>query len=272
MDLTARDVNEKQFHDAWRGYNQEEVDDFLDRVAETIERLKRENQDLQARVRELDQSVAGSRDTEEMLKKTLVTAQHAAEEAVAKAKARAEELIAEADERMRSADKEINERLAAAEADSRRKILEAERDLARARNQLDDRISGLTRFESELKFRLKTFLEQQLGALDALTEQEPPSIGEPAPPPPTVSAGPAAEKQPETEEGAAADAGPEWNDAVVDVTEPAAADRWEASDGAEDDEPRTGPAGAHDTGELIIEGEPEREPGRVRGFFSRDQT
>jgi cell division initiation protein len=271
MDLSARDVNEKQFHDAWRGYNQEEVDDFLDRVAETIDHLRRENDDLRARVRELDQAVAGSRDTEEMLKKTLVTAQHAAEEAVATAKARAEELIAEADERVRSADQEINERVSAAEADSRRKILEAERDLTRRRRELDERVSGLTRFESELKYRLKTFLEQQLGALDTLTEQEPPS------PEPEVApaAPPSRETQPRPAEGAeaaGAGAGPPWNEAVVDVTESSSTDSWESGDEADEDEHRTGPAGAHDTGELLIEGdEPERERGRVRGLFSRDQ-
>ena len=38
MDVSARNIHEKQFHDAWRGYSQEEVDDFLDRVAETLDR------------------------------------------------------------------------------------------------------------------------------------------------------------------------------------------------------------------------------------------
>ncbi|MBA3629434.1 MAG: DivIVA domain-containing protein, partial [Actinobacteria bacterium] len=27
MDLTAQEIQDKQFHDAWRGYRQEEVDD-----------------------------------------------------------------------------------------------------------------------------------------------------------------------------------------------------------------------------------------------------
>ncbi len=54
MDLTARDIHEKQFHDAWRGYNQEEVDDFLDKVAEVVDLLQRENVAVLGRVRELE--------------------------------------------------------------------------------------------------------------------------------------------------------------------------------------------------------------------------
>ncbi|MDQ3646950.1 MAG: DivIVA domain-containing protein, partial [Actinomycetota bacterium] len=96
MDLGAHEIQAKQFNDAWRGYNQEEVDDFLDKVAEAIDQVQRENRALHARVRELDQVLATSRDTEDMLKKTLITAQQAAEEAIASAKAKAEQLIEEA--------------------------------------------------------------------------------------------------------------------------------------------------------------------------------
>ncbi|HEX2051068.1 MAG TPA: DivIVA domain-containing protein [Actinomycetota bacterium] len=213
MDLTARDVNEKQFHDAWRGYNQEEVDDFLDRVAETLERLQRENAALQQRISELDQAVAGSRDTEEMLKKTLVTAQHAAEEAVAKAKARAGELVAEAEERLRRVDEEIETRVAHAEEESRTKIAQAERDLDRARRELDERSTRIADFEAEAKTRLKAFFEQQLAALEALGERPPDA----ARPPGEVRTGPWARSEAPPAPAADADA----PDAAVPPAQPA---------------------------------------------------
>ncbi|HEX3326162.1 MAG TPA: DivIVA domain-containing protein, partial [Actinomycetota bacterium] len=93
MEVTAREIHDKEFHDAWRGYNQEEVDDFLDKIAETLDRLQRENVALQRRLGELDQTVSTSRTTEDMLKQTLVSAQQAAEEAIAKAKAKADKLL-----------------------------------------------------------------------------------------------------------------------------------------------------------------------------------
>ena len=157
MDLTARDVQEKQFHDAWRGYDQEEVDDFLDRVAEALDRVGRENASLRQRIGELDQAVAASRNTEEMLKKTLVSAQRAAEEAIATAKAKAEQLITEAEERSRRAADESNRRSA-----------EVEREHASKRRDMDESLTRLKAFEGELKLRLKTFLDQQLRALDQL--------------------------------------------------------------------------------------------------------
>ncbi|MDQ4126028.1 MAG: DivIVA domain-containing protein, partial [Actinomycetota bacterium] len=174
MDLTARDIHEKQFHDAWRGYNQEEVDDFLDRVAEVLDRVQRENATLQARVTELDSAVAASRDTEEMLKKTLVSAQQAAEEAISTAKAKASDLITEAEERARRSIEEANERVQTAEAEARRKTLEAEREHERRRTELDANIERLQGLENELKQRIKGFLDQQAQALQGLEIVGPP--------------------------------------------------------------------------------------------------
>ena len=173
MDVSARTIHEKQFHDAWRGYSQEEVDDFLDRVAETVDRLQRENHSLQSRIRELDQAVSTSRDTEEMLKKTLVTAQRASEEAIASAKAKAEQLITEAEARVTKANEEARVRMSSLEDELRRKTLDADRDHANRKRELDASIERLKTYEAELKLRLKTFLEQQLRSLDTLIDDKP---------------------------------------------------------------------------------------------------
>lgn len=173
MDVSARTIIEKQFHDAWRGYSQKEVDDFLDRVAETMDRLQRENHSLQNRIRELDQAVSTSRDTEEMLKKTLVTAQKASEEAIASAKAKAEQLINDAEQRVTKANEEARVRMSSLEDEMRRKILDADRDHAQRKRELDASIEKLKAYEAELKLRLKTFLEQQLKSLDGLIDDRP---------------------------------------------------------------------------------------------------
>lgn len=178
MDISARDVHEKQFHDAWRGYNQDEVDDFLDRVAETLDRLIRENRAFHQRIKELDQAVASGRETEEMLKKTLVTAQQAAEEAIAQARAKAETLIAEAEDRVTKANAEAKTRMTALEDDLRRKTLDADRTHAAHKRDLEASIERLRSFETELKQRLKTFLEQQLRALDTLVGQPRPQTAQ----------------------------------------------------------------------------------------------
>jgi cell division initiation protein len=173
MEITARDIQDKQFHDAWRGYRQEEVDDFLDQVSEALDAYQRENAALKDRAAELEQAVATARDTEEMLKKTLVTAQKAAEEAIASAKAKAERIIGEAEQRAARANDEAKERSAATDAEVRRKVLEADRAQTMRKRELESTIERLTTYEGELKQRLKTYLEAQLKGLDALTDKRP---------------------------------------------------------------------------------------------------
>jgi cell division initiation protein len=224
MELTAREIHEKQFHDAWRGYNQAEVDDFLDRVAEALDRLHRENTDLKQRVTELDQAVAASRDTEEMLKKTLVTAQRAAEEAIANAKTKAEEIITQAEERVRRTETEARERIVHAENESRRKAAEAERDLTARKRELDERIDKLRLFETDIKKRLKTFLEQQLRALDALTEVESPKFAPPAARPSAPAAGARVDPRPQATPSPRSTPGPEGGEQEVVAAEESASE------------------------------------------------
>ena len=176
MQLSARDVINKQFHDQWRGYNQQEVDDFLDRIAESLDALQRENITLQTRMRELDQAVSTSRETEEMLKKTLVTAQQAAEKAIATAKEKAENLIAEAEERVKQVNADADERVQSAQAEVNRRAMDAQRQYDLKKRELDATIEKLSSYENELKDKLKTFLqqekaylEQQIRALDTLS-------------------------------------------------------------------------------------------------------
>jgi DivIVA domain-containing protein len=250
MDLSAREIHEKQFHDAWRGYNQSEVDDFLDRAAEALDRIQRENQDLKDRIAELDQAMAASHDTEEMLKKTLVTAQRAAEEAIANAKTKAEEMINEAETHVKRSDTESRERLARAEAESRRKVEDAEREAAERRRALDDRIGKLTSFERDARQRLKAFYEQQLRALDALSDLEPPRFGPP-------SARPAQGAQPAARPAAATPAG----------ASPASGALGESQESAGD--------GDQTQSFEVLEGEDEDASNRrsgVRDLFFRNQT
>ncbi|MEA2506052.1 MAG: cell division initiation protein [Actinomycetota bacterium] len=168
MEVTAREIHDKEFHDAWRGYNQEEVDDFLDKIAEALDRLQRENVALQRRMTELDQTVSTSRTTEDMLKQTLVSAQQAAEEAVGKAKAKAEQLLSEAGERARQVDQETTSKLAEAEAEIARRIGEDDRRHQLHKQELDQTIERLETYETDLKSRLQGFLEGQLKSLATL--------------------------------------------------------------------------------------------------------
>ena len=172
--ISAREINEKQFHDAWRGYNQEEVDDFLDRVAEAIDGLQRENDALKARLEELDQKVESAKASEEMLKKTLESAQVAAQEAITSARSKAEEIVRDAEERAQKARDELRMRVETAEQQVRQRTEEIEREQEGRRREIQDSVDRLQAFETDLKRRLHGFLEQQSAALEVLQEKEEP--------------------------------------------------------------------------------------------------
>src|SRR5438105_6716227 len=62
MPLNPQDVVRKEFKEALRGYNQADVDLFLDEVVEEFTRLTEENQKMKVRVAALQQEVARLRE------------------------------------------------------------------------------------------------------------------------------------------------------------------------------------------------------------------
>jgi cell division initiation protein len=174
MEITAQEINEKKFHDAWRGYNQDEVDDFLDRIALAIGALERENESLRERVLELDQKVEAGRGTEDMLRKTLSGAQDAAQEAIASAKERAEQIVADAEERAARAREELRVRVETAEAEVRRRTDEIEKQQEERRRTIQESVDRLEAYETDLKRKLRAYFEQQATTLEVLQERPDP--------------------------------------------------------------------------------------------------
>jgi cell division initiation protein len=90
--LTAIDIHNKEFKRSFRGYNEDEIDDFLDQIANDYEILSHKNDDLQ---RELDlakKSLDQYKQLESNLHDTLLVAQKTAEEVTSNAKKAAADL------------------------------------------------------------------------------------------------------------------------------------------------------------------------------------
>jgi DivIVA domain-containing protein len=62
MPLNPQDIVRKEFREALRGYNQADVDLFLDEVVEEFTRLSEENQKMKVRIAALQQEVARLRE------------------------------------------------------------------------------------------------------------------------------------------------------------------------------------------------------------------
>lgn len=97
MKLTPLDIHHKEFHRSIRGYNEEEVDVFLDEVADEFERLFKENAGLQEQLDELKQKMKNYETIEQTLQNTLFTAQKTAEELQNNAKKEAELILRDAE-------------------------------------------------------------------------------------------------------------------------------------------------------------------------------
>jgi cell division initiation protein len=97
MKLTPLDIHHKEFRLALRGYNQEEVDSFLDEVADEFERLFKENIDLSEKCEAANEKVRGYAEIEKTLHNTMLAAQRSSEEIKAKADKDADLLMRDAE-------------------------------------------------------------------------------------------------------------------------------------------------------------------------------
>ncbi len=97
MKITPLDIRRKEFKRSMRGYSDEEVDVFLDEVADEFERLYRENGEMGERLTTLEEQIAGYMSIKETLEKTLVSAQMQSDEMRANARKEAELTLRDAE-------------------------------------------------------------------------------------------------------------------------------------------------------------------------------
>lgn len=133
IDLTPLDVRSKRgdFRKLLRGYDPEEVDVFLEMVADRLEALVRENIQLRERAESLHEQVAAWSGREKAVQEALVTAQELRNEMRALAQQQAELVLAEAQS-------EARRQLAEAEAMVRSRFRDAERRLTEAQGALEE--------------------------------------------------------------------------------------------------------------------------------------
>ncbi|WP_244835332.1 DivIVA domain-containing protein [Clostridium sp. BJN0001] len=98
MKLTPMDINNKEFKKSLRGYNPDEVDEFLDQIVDSYEELYKTNLQLKEKLQDTNEKVEHYADIEATIKNTLLLAQNAAEQAKASAKKESEILVKNANE------------------------------------------------------------------------------------------------------------------------------------------------------------------------------
>lgn len=97
--ITPADIENKEFSRAKKGYNEEEVDDFLDLIILDMEKLIRENKQLKNELSKVHVQVDKHMSTETSVYETLEAAKSLMNDIAASAERRAEILLKNAEDR-----------------------------------------------------------------------------------------------------------------------------------------------------------------------------
>ncbi len=97
MPLTPLDIHNKEFKRSLRGYNEDEVNDFLDRIIKDYETLIRQNKELEERSMQMEEQVKHYKLMEDSLGKSIMLAQETSEELKQNARKEAQLVIREAE-------------------------------------------------------------------------------------------------------------------------------------------------------------------------------
>lgn len=98
MKLTPMEINNKEFKRAIRGYAQEEVDEFLDRIVEEYEALYKENTKLKEKLDNANEKIAHHSQIENTIQNTLILAQETAEQSRKTSQEEADRIIRKAND------------------------------------------------------------------------------------------------------------------------------------------------------------------------------
>jgi len=97
MRITPMDIEQQEFSKSFRGYNEEEVDDFLDKIVKDYEELINENVRLNEEIERMQEKLKEFSEIEETLRSALLNAQKSAEEMKGRVESEAKIIIEKAE-------------------------------------------------------------------------------------------------------------------------------------------------------------------------------
>lgn len=157
MNITPKDILDKEFSTKFKGYSPEEVDEFLDEIIKQFESLLEENENVIAKNEQLKSDIAKLKvkadkvdDIEEKLMSTVITAQRNASLYIERAEEQAKSLIDMANQNAKAAIESTQLRMEAAQQELR----------------------NYERTVANYKKRFRMFLEEQFAATETRLESE----------------------------------------------------------------------------------------------------
>ena len=112
MNITPNEISNKDFKKVFRGYDMDEVDEFLDQLVEDYEKLFKENINLKENVKAVEEKLEHYSNIETTLQNTLLLAQTTADQVKENSRRELELHIKETDEQANKIIKEAEAKTA----------------------------------------------------------------------------------------------------------------------------------------------------------------
>ncbi|WP_142963263.1 cell division protein DivIVA [Enterococcus faecalis] len=164
MALTPLDIQNKDFSTKMRGYNQDDVDDFLDQVTRDYEDALQKNRELEKSLKHAEEKLQYFNELKDALNQSIIVAQDTADKVKSSANKESEMIITSADnqakEALVEAERKSNAMIADAEAKSTQILAEAIERARQLAGETEDLKKKTRVFHQRLSLMLETQLEQ----------------------------------------------------------------------------------------------------------------
>lgn len=168
MRFTSQVIKNKEFKKGVRGYSQDEVDAFMDLIAQDYDSVANELEMLNQKLESLDESIARYTKMDNALETTLLLAQDAAVQLKDKANAESERILREANEAVVMAQDEAKQIVEVARAEGERIITEAREAAERTHSEAERIITEAKEAVQDARTEVKMMLEQARSESDEI--------------------------------------------------------------------------------------------------------
>ena len=164
MALTPLDIQNKTFPTKMRGYNQDEVDDFLDLVVRDYEEITQRNRELEKAVKHSEEKLEYFNELKDALNQSIIVAQDTADKVKTSASKESEVIVTsaqnKADELVATAEKRAHQLTTDAEEKARQILTDATGKAKQLAVETEDLKKKTRVFHQRISLMLESQLEQ----------------------------------------------------------------------------------------------------------------
>lgn len=164
MALTPLDIQNKTFPTKMRGYNQDEVDDFLDLVVRDYEEITQRNRELEKAVKHSEEKLEYFNELKDALNQSIIVAQDTADKVKTSASKESEVIVTsaqnKADELVATAEKRADQLTTDAEEKARQILTDATEKAKQLAVETEDLKKKTRVFHQRISLMLESQLEQ----------------------------------------------------------------------------------------------------------------